>query len=323
MPIIMYNFVAMSVIKEIKSIDKLDLLAKKIVEGYLLGLHKSPFHGFSAEFREHRQFNVGDNIKNIDYKVYARTDKLFVKKYDEETNLKCQLVLDVSPSMYFPQNSDNTKLDFSVTAIASLMHLLKKQRDAYGLTVFADKIIQNIEPKLTEKNKQQIYTVLAKYLHTNTSFPTSNVLNCLDQLAYSLSNRSLIIVFTDMVDIASNEDFETKFNQVVQHLIFQKHDLILFIVHQKKTEIHFDYSNTPHEFVDMESGDKVKLIPTEIQLEYQKFIKERMDFLKKKCIQYAVDLVEVDTDGDYQSILSTFLRRRKKMKEYQDGIVKL
>lgn len=300
-------------IKELNSIDKLDLLAKKIVEGYLIGLHRSPFHGFSAEFREHKQYNLGDNLKSIDYKVFARTDKLFIKKYDEETNLRCQLVIDVSSSMYFPKENPRTKLEFSSIAAASLIHLLKKQRDAFGLTLFSDSILQNIEPKLTEKNKQLIYTALNNYLQKENNHSTSNIIECIHGLAYSLKRRSLVVIFTDLLNTTIDDSFDEKFVKALQHLAFQKHDLILFYVHQKKTEIELDYGIQPTEFIDMETGEKIKLIPSELQSKFQKAMEDKINKIKTKCIQYGVDFVEADINQDYNQILSSFLRKRTKM----------
>ncbi|MBL7789325.1 MAG: DUF58 domain-containing protein [Chitinophagales bacterium] len=300
-------------IKELNSIDKLDLLAKKIVEGYLIGLHRSPFHGFSAEFREHKQYNLGDNLKSIDYKVFARTDKLFIKKYDEETNLRCQLVIDVSSSMYFPKENPRTKLEFSSIAAASLIHLLKKQRDAFGLTLFSDSILQNIEPKLTEKNKQLIYTALNNYLQKENNHSTSNIIECIHGLAYSLKRRTLVVIFTDLLNTTIDDSFDEKFVKALQHLAFQKHDLILFYVHQKKTEIELDYGIQPTEFIDMETGEKIKLIPSELQSKFQKAMEDKINKIKTKCIQYGVDFVEADINQDYNQILSSFLRKRTKM----------
>jgi uncharacterized protein (DUF58 family) len=301
-------------VTQLNSIDKLDLLAKKIVEGYLIGLHRSPFHGFSAEFREHKQYNVGDNLKSIDYKVYARTDKLFIKKYDEETNLRCQLVLDVSNSMYFPQNNTRNKLEFSSIAIASLMHILKKQRDAFGLTIFTDKVLQTIDPKLTEKNKQLIYSSLNQYLAKPENPSSSDFISCIHSLAYSLKNRSMVVMFTDLLSTDLTEDFEEKLMKALQHLTFLKHDLILFYVHQSKTEIEFDYGNAPTEFIDLETNEKIKLIPSEIKEKYTQIQDEKLKLIRKKCIQFGVDFVEADIDQDYNHILSSFLRKRAKFK---------
>lgn len=300
-------------IKELNSIEKLDLLAKKIVEGYLIGLHRSPFHGFSAEFREHKQYNVGDNLKSIDYKVYARTDKLFIKKYDEETNLRCQLVIDISNSMYFPKGQTKNKLEFSAIASASLIHLLKKQRDAFGLTLFSDKVIQNIEPKLSEKNKQLIYSALDSYLNKEDNPSNSDIVDCIHSLAYTLKKRSLVVIFTDLLQTEINEEFDTKFLKALQHLSFQKHDLILFYVNQKKTEIDLDYGIQPTEFIDLEINEKIKLIPSEVQVKYREAVNLKINTIKSKCIQYGVDFVEADIDKDYNNILSSFLRKRSKM----------
>jgi uncharacterized protein (DUF58 family) len=299
-------------LKELTSIDRLDLLAKKIVEGYLIGLHRSPFHGFSAEFREHKQYNIGDNLKSIDYKVYARTDKLFIKKFDEETNLRCQMVLDVSNSMYFPKLQKKNKLEFSCIAIASLIHLLKKQRDAFGLTIFTDKVLQNIEPKLTEKNKQLIYSALNSYLKLESNPSNSDIVECIHSLAYTLKRRSLVVVFTDLLHTEVNNDFDIRFMKALQHLTFQKHDLILFYVNQKNTEINLNYGIQPTEFIDLESNERVKLIPTEIQARYQEAITKKISTIKSKCLQYGVDFVEADIDADYNQILSSFLRKRTK-----------
>ena len=300
-------------IKKLNSIDKLDLLAKKIVEGYLIGLHRSPLHGFSAEFREHKQYNIGDNLKSIDYKVFARTDKLFIKKYDEETNLRCQLVIDVSNSMYFPKGQTKNKLEFSSIAAASLIHLLKKQRDAFGLTLFSNKVIQNIEPKLTEKNKQLIYSALDVYLSREANPSTSDIIDCIHSLAYTLKKRSLVVIFTDLLETDFIEEFDEKFLKALQHLSFQKHDLILFYVHQKKTEIDLDYGIQPTEFIDLEINEKIKLIPSEVQMKYKDAVYKKINTIKSKCIQFGVDFVEADIDKDYNTILSSFLRKRSKM----------
>lgn len=300
-------------IKELTSIDKLDLLAKTIVEGYLIGLHRSPFYGFSAEFREHKQYNIGDNPKSIDYKVYARTDKLFIKKFDEETNLRCQLVLDVSGSMYFPEGETRTKLDFSTIAIASLIHLLKKQRDAFGLTLFTDHILQNITPKLSEKNKQLIYSALNQVLKQENHSYASDIIHCIHHLAYSLKSRSMVVIFTDLLSSQYSESFELDFLKALQHLTFQKHDLILFYVHQANTELELNYGTQPTEFIDMESGERIKLIPENVKKDYTQITQKKLDIIRKKCIQYGVDFVEADIDSDYHQILSTYLRKRSKL----------
>jgi len=302
-------------INEIKSIDTLDLLANKIVEGFLIGLHRSPFHGFSAEFREHRQYNVGDPIKSIDQKVFARTDKMYIKKFDEETNLKCQLVLDVSESMYYPKNQQKSKIEFSIIAIASLIRLLQKQRDAFGLTTFADKIHENIPPKLSEINKQHIYAILNEHLKTSPFLKESNIALAMNQLALSLKKRSLVVIFSDLLETIESdvEERSNAFVKSMQHLTFQKHEVIVFSVLNKKVEIEFEFENRPMEFVDVESGEKIKLHANTFQEEYKKIAQEKLHQLKQKCIQLNVQFVDVDIEDDYTQILQSFLIKRKKM----------
>jgi uncharacterized protein (DUF58 family) len=300
-------------IKEIRSLEHLDLLAKKIVEGYLIGLHKSPYHGFSAEFREHRIFNSGDPIKSIDQKVLARTDRLYVKKFDEETNLRCHLVLDVSPSMFYPKNEKRSKADFSMVAIASLMHLLKKQRDAYGLITFSNQLHEVIAPKLTESNRQRIFATFDKYIAQKDTPNASNILESIQQLAHHINKRGLIVIFTDFFDSNEIEDFDLQFSKSIQQLLFKKHEIVIFHVLKNNKEVQFDFDNKPTEFIDIESGESVRIPSMAIQAEYQKSVSLKIEKIKNKCKQIGVDFVSVDIDEDYKKILETFLRKRAKI----------
>ena len=300
-------------IKEIRSLEHLDLLAKKIVEGYLIGLHKSPYHGFSAEFREHRIFNSGDPIKSIDQKVLARTDRLYVKKFDEETNLRCHLVLDVSPSMFYPKNEKRSKADFSMVAIASLMHLLKKQRDAYGLITFSNQLHEVIAPKLTESNRQRIFATFDKYIAQKNIPNTSNILESIHQLSHHINKRGLIVIFTDFFDSNEIEDFDLQFSKSIQQLLFKKHEIVIFHVLKNNKEVQFDFDNKPTEFIDIESGESVRIPSMAIQAEYQKSVSLKIEKIKNKCKQIGVDFVSVDIDEDYKKILETFLRKRAKI----------
>ena len=152
--------------KDIIRIENLELLAKQVVEGFITGLHKSPYHGFSVEFAEHRQYNTGESTRNIDWKLYARTGRLYVKRFEEETNLRCQLLLDVSSSMYYPNQSEN-KIKYGIVAAASIMHMLRKQRDAVGLTLFHDEIIDHIPAKSSASHHLQLLTRLTNVYDEN------------------------------------------------------------------------------------------------------------------------------------------------------------
>ena len=181
----------------------LDLLAKQVVEGFIAGMHKSPFHGFSAEFAEHKIYNQGESTRHIDWKLFAKTDKLFTKRYDEETNLRCHLIIDNSSSMHYPQvnkltfNSLN-KIGFTVLAAASLMHIFKKQRDAVGLSIYSDEYDYYAPEKGSERHHRMLLNQLSKITTLNQQKTTTNTYEYLHQIAEKMHRRSMIFVFTDM-----------------------------------------------------------------------------------------------------------------------------
>ncbi len=292
------------------------MLAKHIVEGFLIGLHRSPFRGFSVEFAEHRIYNSGESTKHIDWKLFARTDKLFVKKYEEETNLRSYIVIDSSSSMLFPhkEKKTQTKLAFSVFCGAALIHLLKKQRDAVGLSLFADDIYLKTRSKLSTTHLQMLFAELSKLLESvekNTIPPqkNTNVANSLHILADSIPKRALIIVFSDMFD----HNDPSEIFSALQHLRHKKHEVILFHVIDRNKEEKFQYHNRPYRFVDMESGEDIKFNPNEIREEYVKSIANYFNDIKLKCGQYNIDLVEVDINASFNDVLLSYLIKRKKM----------
>lgn len=301
---------------DLREISRLDLLAKKVVEGFIIGLHKSPFHGFSVEFAEHRLYNQGESTRDIDWKVYARTDKLFTKKFEEETNLRCQLVIDVSSSMFFPElkpDSDETinKIRFSALAAASLMNLLKRQRDAFGLSLFDDTVIQHTPCKSSQTHYQLMLSYLEKYMHTGEPGHRTSAAEALHQIAERIHKRSLVMIFSDMFD--SGEDEDSLF-AALQHLKHNKHEVILFHVTHKRLEEDFAFQNRPYEFIDMETGERIKLQPGQVQDYYQKNIREYLQRLKQKCLQYRIDLVEADIEQGFQAVLQAYLVKRAKMR---------
>ena len=191
--------------QEIRQLANLELLAKQVVEGFITGLHQSPFHGFSVEFAEHRLYNSGESVKNIDWKLLARTDKLFVKQFEEETNLRCYLLLDTSSSMNFPEKGLN-KLQFSVYAIASLMYLFKKQRDAFGLCLFSDKIDWISQVKSTNTHLFYLYAELEKAYNQPKTNISTNITRALHQVAGQIHQRSMVIIFSDMLENSLNPE---------------------------------------------------------------------------------------------------------------------
>ncbi len=301
-----------NIYNELNELSHLDLLAKQIVEGFLIGLHKSPFHGFSVEFSEHRLYNQGDSIKNIDWKVFARTDKLYTKKYEEETNLRCQIVIDTSSSMLFPKDSKDNKLRFSFLAAASLIHLLKKQRDAFGLTLFDEKINFNLAPKLSENNKNQIFNAMEEAMNQSHTSKT-NATKCLNELAEINHRRSLIIIFSDMLENMEDEKEMDHLFNALQHLKYNKHEVVLFHTVDKSLELDFNFSNNPYEFIDMENGEVLKINPNEVKTIYTERMAAYMESIKLRCSQYKIDFVPVDIKDGFKQVLQTYLLKRTKM----------
>lgn len=307
----------MSILQEydVRQGGNLELLAKQVVEGFIIGLHKSPFHGFSVEFAEHRIYNPGDSTRNIDWKVYARTNRLYTKQYEEETNLRCQIVIDCSSSMYFPETAPKgqplvNKLAFSSLAAASLMHLLQKQRDAFGLSLFEEQLKEQTETKSSTRH----YNLLLSYLDRLLDQPQRNIrtsaAESLHQIAEAVHRRSLVIIFSDMFEQA--EDPEALFS-ALQHLKHNKHEVILFHVVDKKQEVDFDFKNRPYVFVDMETGEKVRLQSNQVKDYYIEQVTRYKEQLKMKCLQYKIDFVEADINIGFRQVLLPFLLKRSRM----------
>lgn len=293
----------------IQQLGSLELVAKYVVEGFITGLHKSHFHGFSVEFAEHRLYNQGESTRHIDWKVYGRTDKLFIKKYEEETNLRCQILIDNSSSMYFPDEKYN-KLHFTLYSAASIIRLLKNQRDAVGLTVFSDKIEEFFKAKSSISHMQLIYNQLNKLLLSNKKNKKTATAETLHTIAESINKRSMVMIFSDMFDNFSNE--ENIFSGL-QHLKHNKHEVILFHVIDRQKELEFNYDNRPYQFIDLETGEKVNLFPAEIKKDYKQQIEEFRNRLKLKCNQYHIDYIEADINKGFYQILQSYLVKRARL----------
>ncbi len=288
----------------------LELLAKKVVEGFITGLHKSPFHGFSVEFAEHRIYNKGESTRHIDWKLFARTDKLFVKRYEEETNLRCQIVIDNSASMQFPKGEENNKLKFSIYAAAALCELLKQQRDSFGLTLFDDHITKHLAAKGSPMHQKLILNALEAALDEKPENKKTSAAAALNQIAEIIHQRSLVVIFSDMFESESQNE---ELFSALQHLRYRKHEVVLFHVVDKAKEMDFDFENKPYHFIDLESGEEIKLNPTQLKDQYQTSINEFTDQLKIRCGQYKIDFVEADINQGFDSVLYTYLVKRNVM----------
>ncbi len=295
--------------QEIEAYSNLEIIAKQVVEGFITGLHKSPFHGFSVEFAEHRIYNTGESTRYIDWKLFGRTDKLFVKRFEEETNLRCQILIDNSSSMYFPEGIHN-KMKFSVYAAAAIVHLLKKQRDAFGLSLFNDEVNFHADAKSSLVQQKMIWHKLEELLAKPTITKTTNVAGALHQIADSIHKRSMVIIFSDMMN--SMDDEENIFN-ALQHLKYNKHEVMLFHVVDKSKEIDFDFESRPYEFIDLESGQHVKVHSNAVKDAYQKAVGAYAVALQNKCAQCKIDFIEADIARGFNQVLTPYLVKREKM----------
>lgn len=296
---------------EIRKSGNLELLARQLVEGFITGLHKSPYHGFSVEFAEHRLYNEGQSTRHIDWKVFARTDRLYTKQYEEETNLRCLIAIDCSSSMYYPADT-LAKLRFSIYSASALAFLLHKQRDAVGLCLFADKVIEYTPIKSTPSHLDKLYTLLENTIELGSRTKhVTKVADVLHEVAEKTHKRSLVIIFSDMFDSADNVDNIFK---SLQHLKHNKHEVLLFHVSDHETELAFNFDERPHEFIDLENGERLKLNPAEIRERYTKQLENFHAELRMKCNQLKIDFISANSRTDYFTVLQSYLIKRSKMR---------
>ncbi|MGW9685102.1 DUF58 domain-containing protein [Flagellimonas sp. 2504JD1-5] len=294
--------------------QNLELLANQIVEGFISGIHKSPFHGFSAEFAEHKIYNPGESTKHIDWKLYAKTDRLYTKRYEDETNLRCHMILDNSASMYYPKveklGLENlNKIGFGVLAIATLMQVLKKQRDAVGLSIYSNSYNFYTSEKNSERHFQMLYSKLNEVSNTVSESQTTKTYTYLHQIAEKIHRRSLIFLFTDMFQ---TETEEAELFEALRHLKYNKHAVVLFHLLDHKHELNFDFENTPKRFIDVESGAHLDLYADNIKNAYSQKVEEYIENLKLKCAQYKIKYLDVDVGSDFSQVLNTFMIERQK-----------
>lgn len=295
------------------SIGNLELLARQVVEGFIAGMHKSPFHGFSVEFSEHKLYNSGESTRHIDWKLFGKTEKLYTKKYEEETNLRCHVIIDNSASMHYPiiknqQIGNLNKIGFSVIAAASLADILKRQRDAIGLSVYSDTYEYYAPEKGSDRHRKMILHQLERLLNSKPSTATETY-QYLHEIAENIHRRSLIFLFTDMFQTTTNK--EGLFD-ALRHLKYNKHEVVLFHTYDKKHELDFDFGNSPKKFVDVETGEELNIYAENIKESYKNSVEDFFNELKIKCLQYQIEYVPVDINEGFSSVLSNYIISRKK-----------
>ncbi len=301
----------------LEQFSSLEFLARQVVEGFITGLHKSPFHGFSVEFAEHRLYNTGESIRSIDWKLYGRTDRLYVKRYEEETNLRCQILIDNSSSMYYPVlahpdiNHPN-KITFSVYVAAALIYLFAKQRDASGLSLFSDSIELHTLTRSNPVHQKYLFSELEKMLVPRPAgdYRGTRVAGAIHELAERIHKRSLVVIFSDMFEMSPQT--EELFSSL-QHLRHNKHEVILFHVTDKAKELEFDFEERPYKFVDLETGEQLRLHPSALKQRYTEMVTGFRNELKLRCGQYRIDFVEADINAGFEQILLPYLLKRNRL----------
>lgn len=301
-------------LNKVEGFKNLGLLAKQVVEGFIAGMHKSPFHGFSAEFAEHKIYNQGESTRHIDWKLYAKTDKLYTKRYDDETNLRCHIIIDASSSMHYPEMGSFTidslnKIAFSALAAASLMQMLKKQRDAVGLSIYSDAYDFYAPEKGSERHHQMLLSQLGDVVVSKPLQKQTDTYTHLHEIAEKIHRRSMVFLFTDMFQTTTDQ---TKLFEALRHLKYNKHEVVLFHVMDKDKELAFNFDNTPRRFIDVETGDYINLYADTVKDHYNKAVSDYFELLRLKCGQYRIKYVEADINKDFNNILTTYMIERQK-----------
>lgn len=298
----------------LSKLSSLELRAKKIVEGFISGLHKSPFHGFSVEFAEHRPYNPGDDFKHIDWKVYAKKERFYVKQYEEETNLRAYVMLDTSSSMLFKHFGEWTKLRYGIHFAASLMYMMHRQRDACGLIPFNSKIDTFIPAKSTYAHLRQIYTELERELireeKKDPEKRQTASAQAIHEVAERLNHRSLVVIITDLFEnVGQHEEIIS----ALKHLRHRKHEVLLFNVLEKKSERDLDFPDQRFVFEDMEQEGEVEVLPAQVREDYQKKVEEYTKKFRMACSEFEIDFAEMDTQEQFDQSLLAYLIKRKRL----------
>ena len=281
-------------------LSNMSLRARLVVEGYIIGQHKSPFHGFSVEFAEHRAYGPGDEIRHIDWKLYGKTDRFFVKQYEEETNLRSYILLDTSRSMEYKSNKIS-KLDYGNYLSAALAYLMINQQDGVGLTLFDNQIQTFIPPRSKPSHVNTILTHLDK----TGSGKDTDVGIVLHEMAERIKKRGLIILISDLFDETEN------IINGLKHFRHNKQEIIVFHVMDRK-ELNFDFSNRT-KFKDMETDEQITTEPWKIRKIYQKAIQSYQDELRLRCREQKIDYVPLFTDQNLDLALNEYLKKRQRL----------
>ncbi|RMH60806.1 MAG: DUF58 domain-containing protein [Bacteroidetes bacterium] len=288
----------------------MELRARLIVEGFITGLHKSPYHGFSVEFAEHRPYNPGDELRSVDWKVYAKTDRYYVKQYEEETNLRHYVVLDTSPSMRYRHSGPLTKLEYGAYLAAALHFLMIRQRDATGLIAFDERVHTMLRPRSTPGFLRQILTTLQRLTDEPGGGSRTAAAAALNEVAERIGRRSLVVLITDLFENIAAHDQLLK---ALRHLRYRGHEVLVFHVLESDTERRFRFPDVPMLFRDMETGEEMTLQPAQLRANYEEAVRHFSERFRRRCLENNVDFVELDTAAAYDTALLSYLNKRRRL----------
>jgi uncharacterized protein (DUF58 family) len=294
----------------ISQLATMELRARLIVEGFITGLHRSPYHGFSVEFAEHRPYNPGDELRHVDWKVYAKTDRYYIKQYEEETNLRHYVLLDTSPSMRYRGEADLSKFEYGAYLAAGLHNLMLKQRDATGLIGFDESVHTLRPPKATPGYLRQLLATLEQMQDRDATGTRTSAAAALDEVAERIGRRSLVVVITDLFEnIAAHDDLL----KALRHLRHRGHEVIVFHVLEGQTERRFDFPDRPTLFRDVETGEEVTLQPGQLREHYEEAVDHFVDHFRRSCLEHDIDFAELDTNESYDTALMAYLNKRSRL----------
>jgi uncharacterized protein (DUF58 family) len=285
----------------ISKVNSFELKARLIVEGFMVGLHKSPYHGFSVEFSEHRQYLQGDNIKDIDWKVFGKTERYFIKQYEEETNLRSYILVDSSASMNYSSEGNVSKFEYASTLAAALAYLMIKQQDAVGLTLYSDKINKNYPPKAS----RAYLTEMLRGLASETASSKTKTAECLDTIAEKIKRRGLVVIISDLFDDTS------KVISALKHFRYQKNEVIVFQI-LDPVERSFSFGKDAI-FHDLETDEEITTQPYQIQKAYREAFDEFINRIKSECLNSNIEYNLMDTSTPFDKALFSYIQKRSKL----------
>ncbi len=291
----------------VSRLKNMEIRARLIVEGFITGLHKSPYHGFSVEFAEHRPYNPGDELRHVDWKVYAKTDRHYVKQYEQETNLRSYVVLDTSSSMRFRYAGGISKLEYSAYLAAALHYMMLRQRDASGLIAFDESVHTIIEPKSTQSHLRRLLLTLesiadAKQVESRTAAAAS-----LEEVAERIARRSMVVLLTDLFENVGEHD---RLLKALRHLRHRGHEVLVFHVLESDTERQFRFPDVPLLFRDMETGEELTLQPAQLRENYAEAARLFSESFRRRCLEQRIDFIEIDTAQPFDVALLAYLNKR-------------